>query len=211
MVKKHIPGLVIALLLIGIGFYYDQHIDSGLIEEVPNTRLAVVEGYQFKDSRLIKQNEKALNFYKRQDFENCVKTYEDMIIDGPEEPGSYAGLGTCQMWLNDHDGAEYNFTMALKFAPNSVRALNGLGAVASKRKNYETSIDYYKKSLKSNTNYVSSHEGIAYVYTKTHQYELAEKHYKKVLKLVPDTEMAARSEERLQEIQKQKIEQQEFN
>jgi len=197
MFKQYAPGLVIAALLLGAGFYYSKYLDSGFIEEVPGTDRGVVKGYDYNDLRLVPLDEKALKYYLKGEIELALQTYDKIIARAENEPNAHYGRGVCLLFLQNLDEAEKSFRRALELAPNTPPALVGMGSVESWRDNSEKSIEYYKQALTVWPNYAVAHEFVADEYFRIEQYDLAQVHYKKVTELIPGTETAEASQRQI--------------
>lgn len=192
------------------GLYYQKYMETGFVEEVPGTDLAVLKPYAFKNKELIPLADKAIEYYKNQQFELARDTYKELIRQGEDEPTGHYGLGVSLLFLDDADGAEQSFNRTLELVPNDPGAFLGLGSVASWRRDPEQSIVFYKKALAVKPNYVFAHEFVAIEYHHIGEYNLAIKHYKKVVELIPDTRSAKNSQRAIDKITRDQENNKEF-
>ncbi len=73
--------------------------------------------------------------------------------------------------------AESKLKLALKKKPNLVGAINGLGIIYLTRRNFEKSIEYFKKVVSLNPQYIDAYNYLGIAYTELKKYDLAKENF----------------------------------
>ena len=76
------------------------------------------------------------------------------VQDDPTDPDVYIARGGYWAKIEDTNRAQEDFQTALQLDPNSARAYNAMGVIATQQGNYQVGIDYYTKALAINSYYV---------------------------------------------------------
>jgi len=202
--RKNFPGLIVAILIIGIWVYLESQTDKDFIEESLVSNVVIIKTYKYRDRSLVPAHRVAMSHVKKKEHVQAKEAFERIIMSSPNEPNAHYGLGMAQLHLKEIDAAEQSFNTVLTLAPNTAPAYFGLGHVANWRDDNEKSIQYYLKSLSIRPNFSSAHSSIANRYREINNLELALKHYKKVVKLVPNTNLARKSLKKITAIERQR-------
>src|SRR6476469_8100295 len=81
--------------------------------------------------------------------------------------------------------AERSFREYLKDNPSSAEALSNLGAICSRREQFQEAVGFYQKALQSNPKLVPIHFNLAVALERLNQYAEAAKHLRVFLKTYP--------------------------
>ena len=91
-----------------------------------------------------------LSLYNKGSFKVCKKETANYLRLFPKSVDAWLILGNIGLVLNDIPLSEKSFKKTLELAPESDKALVGMGVVLRNQQNFENAEDYYYKALVSN-------------------------------------------------------------
>jgi tetratricopeptide (TPR) repeat protein len=191
--------LVIAGLVLALRFVFDG--GARHRAEIPTLPGGVAYGEGF--STVSNWFQEAKSLLGKRDLVEAEKVYRKIIAAEPNNAPGYIGLGSCRFWQEDLEGAEEQYQKALTLNPRSSQALLGLAAVASRFGKHEKAVDFYERVLAVDGMLADAHWGLA-----NNQYELkrneqALRHYERFLELAPESSLAAKARDRIDQIRQQ--------
>ena len=87
--------------------------------------------------------------------------YQAALRVSNQNAALYNKLGVVQLQQNQRGQARKNFTLALKYDPKLISAVNNLGAVALLDKKYKPAVAYFKQALAMDETVASTHLNLA--------------------------------------------------
>lgn len=120
----------------------------------------------------------AHTYFKENNFEKAIQTYQQAIKINNKNISAYYSLGTIYIQQEKFDQAEDIYKKSLQFYSDSVTPYFNLGFIYYTKKNYEQALQYYKKALAIdvNDNFVNYY--IAKVYNDMGEKEQAVQFFK---------------------------------
>lgn len=221
-IRNHIPGIIIAILILIIGMRYTKQSpfsksskapknDHAVVYNDGDSGRAIIGGKIANPDRIIKQNKSAEKKYSRamkylqaHDYKNCVQLGKQVAKEAPKWPVGFNGLGMCQLLMGDLHGAEITYKKVLKLEPESPVALTGLGAVAAARGNHYQSIKYFREAADSLPADPETHFWLLKEYYKVGNYQLAAEEGRKFIALSRDEKKKAMARSILKKLKKKK-------
>ena len=103
---------------------------------------------------IILSQDKGIDYYNDQKFDDAKKYYESIIINNGSIPEAHFGKGASSFQLGDFESAENAFDESLKSSDNLIKskAYYNLGYTFYKNNKKDEAISFYRKSLELNPN-----------------------------------------------------------
>jgi len=129
----------------------------------------------------------------KKDWDMAISIFKeitgDLLYATPQFP--LTNLGVAYYNKKEYLLAEKYYRQALKVAPNSIKALRGLGQTQIATGKYLEAVTNLEKALKIDPRLAETYFDLAHAYALTKDYKKAVAAYSKIVELVPDTPMAA--------------------
>ncbi len=138
----------------------------------------------------------------KKDWDRAISVFKkitaDLLYATPQFP--LTNLGVAYYNKKEYPLSEKYYRQALKVAPNSIKALRGLGQTQIATGKYRQAVTSLEKALKIDPRVAETHFDLADAYALSKDYLKAVAAYSKVLELIPDTPMAASAAARIEAI-----------
>lgn len=164
--KKHLPVLLIALLLLAIAAYqaFDTPQSTSAISSSgePQTSLGLIKDNNSQEPA-IKQLQEYLQkhpddtdhwiqlgnlLFDNGNFADAVKPYTEALRLQPENPDVRTDLGVCLFNTGMNDEAILQFERALQYAPDHITTTFNLGIVHKRMGRIPSAVQYWRKTIR---------------------------------------------------------------
>ena len=198
--KGYVPGILVALIIVAVGFYYESTKDPLFVEDLDGDGQISEVGIAYKDPGIYKLQHQGIHEYEAGDFESAEKTFLQVIEEAPDYPAPYLMMGNLSIGKKEYSTAIRYYEQALVIQSDLAQAYAGLAMVHTYKEDRREAIKFYNKALQLVPNHSYSHFNIAEQYFYLGDYVSARKHYQSILKLVQGTWYEKESRKRLEEI-----------
>ena len=132
--------------------------------------------------------------------EKAVRTLETCVNHHPEYANAFVALGYAHSMLQQNHPARDNFLKALEIDPANSYALQNLGSLYGKEKDYEKAIECLEKAFTVNPQDQQTAYNIGYAYFKVGRADMAEKYLIAAIDLDRSTQLAETAMELIREM-----------
>ena len=126
------------------------------------------------------------------------KVTENLLYGTPHYPLN--NLGQAYYFKKEYKLSEKYYLEALKIEPKFIKALQGLGLTYIAMDRIADAVAIFKKAIKYAPRYALLHFDLANAYTLSHEYEKALNSYTQVIELAPESDLAEKAAEKIEEI-----------
>jgi type IV pilus assembly protein PilF len=148
------------------------------------------------------QNNLGTAFLRSGQFQEALlrfnKTLADPLYTTPHF--AYYNLGQTYMAMNDFQMAIRQFNEAIRLAPNYSLAYHGLGLSYKATGNLQKASSAFKKAIEFAPRFAQAHYNLGEVLLQLNEKSLARRAFQEVDRLVPESELGRKAEQRLREL-----------
>ena len=119
-------------------------------------------------------HEKALDFVAKNDLVQAIKTYEDIILDDPDNNQAYLLMGHCLLLSGEYEKAELSFYRAVQIDPS----------------NRDEIMPFYENTVLKDPDDDSAHADLGYAWLILGDYLKAKEAFRDALGINPENEKA---------------------
>lgn len=112
-----------------------------------------------KKFKLLNLLRSAKEEYDKNQFDDCIKTCEEALINNPNNPVALRGLGCSMQSLGQLEKAEEYYQKALEYSANKEIEYTLLGTLYYLQNNLEKALEYYNSAIDFNDSYEPAYEG----------------------------------------------------
>ncbi|MCK5342327.1 MAG: tetratricopeptide repeat protein, partial [Candidatus Heimdallarchaeota archaeon] len=114
-----------------------------------------------------------LTLVRNADWKNDVVLWEKTVEQSAENPLAHYKLGSAYRDSGDLTKAKASYLTSLKMYPKLTEALNNLGVIAEKEKDYENAEEYYLRAIEIRPTMPELHNNLGVVYLRQERYREA--------------------------------------
>jgi tetratricopeptide (TPR) repeat protein len=122
----------------------------------------------------------------RNNYSLAAAYYQAALRISRQDANLYNKLGIVELQQSQRGQARKNFTLALKYDPKLIAAVNNLGAVALLDKKYKPAMGYFKQALAMDETVASTHLNLAEAWMGLGETDRAMTEYSRALELDAD-------------------------
>ena len=112
-----------------------------------------------KKFKLLNLLRSAKEEYDKTQYEDCIKTCEEVLETDHNNPIALRGLGCSMQTMGDFEKAKEYYKKALEFSKNKEIEYTLLGTVYYLEDNLDKALEYYNSAIDVNDNYDPAYEG----------------------------------------------------
>jgi len=119
-------------------------------------------------------------------LDHAAESFQQVIVDRPDDPEAYYNLGTLNLRRNDFQQARRYLDQTLKLRPNYPEAWNNLGMMSAQEGHPEQAIENFQQALTFRPDYEIALLNLGNVYRRQQSFGKAEECLSHALRLQPD-------------------------
>lgn len=111
--------------------------------------------------------------YEQGDAETAAEQLQEYLKSYPRDDIAWTILGNAQEDLEHDDQAETAYLKAIEINPMRFEAINGMGVLCRKKREYDRALSYYKQAIGIDPKYATAYASMVVIFIKQKNYKEA--------------------------------------